>query len=211
LQVPGVPMLILVFFLSTFAFANFEPTLALMTKEKGLGLSDRYNFLVFAYIGLALALAQGLLYRRLAKRLRELTFMQIGSLLMALGLAIMGFVAYTAATAGLRGTALLIELLLVLPVAITGFAFMVPSVQALISRLCDPSRQGEILGINQSANAMARILGPYCGVQLYYSWSGRALPYIFGTCLLLIVFILTVRLNIKVQDTTAQSASDGVA
>src|SRR5262249_38729786 len=58
-QVPGVPLAIFIFFLSTFAFGNFEATLSVLNEETGLGLSDKYNFFVFAYIGFVLALVQG--------------------------------------------------------------------------------------------------------------------------------------------------------
>lgn len=230
LQVPGVGVSIVIFFLSTCAFANFEPTLALLTKVRAIGLSDKSNFLIFAYVGLVLALVQGILYRRLALRVSELTFIMTGTLLMALGLAGLGGVAWLAsqfapkfgedlATIGamLSGTPhmgiagapwaglslaapqtsvlLIVLLMLILIVAITGFAFVVPSVQALISRLSDPTKQGEILGINQSANALARILGPFFGVVLFYSTADHTMPYVFGTLLLTVVLLLTNRLR----------------
>ena len=120
--------------------------------------------------------------------------MKIGSLLMVLGLGGVGVVAFHASDATESSVWLLIYLLLILIVAITGFAFMVPSVQALVSRLSDPARQGEVLGINQSMNAVARILGPAIGMPLYALGMRHALPYAFGATLLFIVLILTLRL-----------------
>jgi MFS family permease len=217
LQVPNVGMLILIFFLATFAFANFEPTLALLTTARRLHLSDRNNFLLFAYVGLVLGLAQGGLYRPLARRLTEITFIRSGTVLMALGLAGVGVIAGLAdvepastatdvsvPTSTLLGAtvvdplaweSLIGALLGTLAVAVTGFAFVTPSVQALISRLSDPARQGEILGVNQSASAMARILGPAVGVPLYYRTSTHALPYILGASLLLLVLVLSLRMR----------------
>lgn len=194
LRVRGIGRLILIFFLSTCAFANFEPTLALLTTEQGLGLSDKNNFLVFAYVGLVLALCQGVLYRRLALRVRELTFMWMGTVLMAVGLGGVGAIAWLSSGSTEPSAALLVVLLVVLAIAVVGFGFMVPSVQALISRLSDPARQGEILGVNQSTNAISRILGPAIGVPLFLGTPSHALPYVFGTALLLLAFILTVRL-----------------
>jgi MFS family permease len=192
---PAVALLILTFFLSTFAFANFEPTLALLTTTGSLGLSDRNNFLLFAYVGLVLGLAQGGLYRPLARRVREVVFMIVGGLLMAVGLAGIGVVAGLAdhGTAG-PGT-LLAPLLLTLAIAVTGFAFVTPSVQSLISRLSDPHRQGEILGVNQSASAMARILGPGVGVPLYIYTPAHSGPYVLGTGLVVVVLLLTLSLR----------------
>jgi MFS family permease len=192
---PGVTLSIVIFFLATFAFATFETTLSLLNDEMGLGLSDENNFFVFAYIGFVLAVVQGGFYRRMAKRVAEISFMKMGSMLMVLGLAGVGMVAYQASGATESSVALLVCLLLILIVAITGFAFMVPSVQALVSRLSDPTRQGEVLGINQSMNAVARILGPAIGMPLYALGMKHALPYVFGATLLFIVFVLTLRLG----------------
>jgi MFS family permease len=194
-RVPGVTLAILIFFLATFAFAIFESTLSLLNDEIGLGLSDENNFFVFAYIGFVLAVVQGVFYRRLAKRVPEISFMKVGALLMVLGLGGIGGVANFASDATGSSLGLLVGLLFILIVAITGFAFMVPSVQALVSRLSDPSRQGEVLGINQSMNAVARILGPAVGMPLYALGMRHALPYAFGATLLFIVLLLTLRLG----------------
>jgi hypothetical protein len=136
-----------------------------------------------------LALAQGLLYRRLAGRLNEVTFIWLGAGLMALGLGGIGAVARLTEEPGGN---LLPALFGVLAIAVTGFAFMTPSVQALISRRSDPTRQGEILGVNQSANAMARILGPAVGTPLFYlSNTSHLVPYAAGAALLFMVLLLS--------------------
>ena len=80
-------------------------------------------------------------------------------------------------------------------VAVIGFAFVTPSVQALISRRSDPARQGEILGVNQSASALARILGPVVGVSLFFVTPSHLLPYLLGGCLLVGVFVLSLRIR----------------
>ena len=67
---PTVGALVLIYFLAIFAFANFEATLALFT-EAAFGLNDDDNFLVFAYVGFVLMVAQGGIYRRLAGKGRR--------------------------------------------------------------------------------------------------------------------------------------------
>ena len=79
----------------------------------------------------------------------------------------------------------MLGILVSLTLAVVGFAFLTPSVQALISRRSDPARQGEVLGVNQSAAAAARILGPFIGVALYMAHPSRLLPYAFGALVLL--------------------------
>ncbi|MBM4077344.1 MAG: TCR/Tet family MFS transporter, partial [Planctomycetes bacterium] len=66
-RLPYVGLLLATMFLATFAFAQFETTLSLLTKELGMG--DRKNFYLFAYIGLILTLAQAVLVRRMISRL----------------------------------------------------------------------------------------------------------------------------------------------
>jgi hypothetical protein len=53
-----------------------------------------------------------------------------------------------------------------LTLIVSGFAFVTPSLNALISRRSDPLRQGGILGVGQSASALARILGSALGIPL---------------------------------------------
>jgi len=209
--------------MSTVAFASFEPTLALLTQDI-LGYGDKNNFYVFAYVGFVLMLAQGYLYRKLARRgVTEGTFMLTGIAVMILGLGGLGWLSKIVAPepialfryfgsvfmdlgpgkiAGLSllgkqapalGPWLLTAFLAAVTVAVTGYSFVTPSVQALISRRSDPTKQGEILGVNQSANAMSRILGPMAGVALYYFHFTHVLPYVFSVCLLIVALLLTWR------------------
>src|SRR5262249_48957728 len=158
-------------------------------------------------------LTQGFLYRRLASRLSEVTFMGMGIAFMAIGVSGLGWITYSvflhhqsegipaaaASVFGLSATptsetpvlavsalltprppggAQLALLFIALTAAVIGFAFLTPSAQALISRRTSAERQGEILGVNQGASALARILGPVLGVTLYKSTESHLLPYI---------------------------------
>ena len=72
-----------------------------------------------------------------------------------------------------------------LTAAVIGFAFLTPSAQALISRRTPADRQGEILGVNQSSSALARILAPVLGLSLYKLTETHLLPYALGATVLL--------------------------
>jgi MFS family permease len=208
LRTPSVGVLILTFFLATFAFGGLESTLAFVnqlllypelevSREQAEALINpemmRKNLLVFAYVGFVLMLTQGLFYRRLVQRVGEVPFLRIGVILMGLGLGGAVGVLLVRETLSSRAT-LLVSALLVMTVAVVGFACLTPSVQALISRRTDPNRQGEILGANQSAAALARILGPLVGVSLFFLTPAHILPYAFGAALLAVVFILALRI-----------------
>ena len=76
--------MVLTFFLATLGFGSFEVTLSLLEQGRA-GAEGRPQFPVFAYVGFVLMLAQGFLYRRLANRVSEPTFMAIGIVLHGAG------------------------------------------------------------------------------------------------------------------------------
>ena len=183
---------VLAFFMATLGFAAFETTLALFMQGT-LNFPPKRSYLLFAYIGLVLMLTQGLLYRRLAKRVSEPTFMVVGILFMALGLLELGAVTVLAENEYATGSGAMALVLAGLACAVMGFAFMTPSAQALISRRTEADRQGEILGVNQSAAAMARILGPLIGITLFKL--NPLWPYAFGAGLLVLMLPLMPRVR----------------
>jgi DHA1 family tetracycline resistance protein-like MFS transporter len=176
LSMPTVGALVLVYFLSIFAFANFEATLARLTAA-AFGMGDDDNFLVFAFIGFMLMLAGGM-YRPLAKRLSEVKLLAGGVGLMILGLGAVGFVAWSV-HGGAGSTSVLKGLFYAASaVAVAGFACVNPSVSALISKRTDPDRQGEVLGVNQSFASLGRILGPLAGSMLFDANASHTLPFV---------------------------------
>jgi MFS family permease len=200
LTMPGVGGLVLMFFLATFAFAMLETTLAVLTKA--FGFSDRWNFVIFSGVGFTLMVAQGAIYRPLARRVPETVFLPIGALLLTAGLVVLAVLAGSADPSRWDNSTLA-GMLAAMTTSVFGFAFLTPSAQSLISRRSDPARQGEVLGVNQSASALARILGPLVGLTLFYLRPHEhGLPYWFGAGLLVAVFLLVLWLP-RVPDAEA--------
>ena len=194
LRMPQVGALVLIYFLSIFSFANFEATLARLT-ESAFKMTDDDNFLVFAFIGLMLMFAGGL-YRPLAKRLPETRLLAAGVGLMILGLSCVGFVAWAVHGRQTESGWPLEKLFyLAAAVSVAGFAFVNPSVSALISKSADPDRQGEVLGVNQSFASLGRILGPFVGSMLFAMNATHTLPYMAAVGVLLLVATLVSRLG----------------
>ena len=164
---PSIGLILFTMFLTVFAFGQFETTLSLLTER--LGLLDRENFYVFAYIGLILTLSQGLIVRRLVPKVGEFRMGLAGTMLMTAGLLLTG-------VAALQGS--LTMLYVVLPLCVMGFSALNPSLQSLLSRRTDASEQGGMLGLGQSIAALARILAPVCGMRLFTL--GTAYPYWSG-------------------------------
>jgi MFS family permease len=195
LALPAVGALVLIYFLSIFAFANFEATLARFTKE-GFGMSDDGNFLLFAGIGAVLMVAGGL-YRPLAKRLSETRLLGTGLVVLVVGMAAIGVDAWLVHRDIVAGQAVSAPLRWLFyaasAAAVAGFAFVNPSVSALISKHADPARQGEVLGVNQSFASLGRILGPFAGSLLFTLHPSRTLPYAVAVATLLVVAMLLPR------------------
>lgn len=152
---PSIRPLLWALFICIFAFACFETTLSMLLKGDRVASPFQFTFrevmLTFAYIGLTLSLAQGLLVRRLAGRVPEVA--------MAVGGAVLEIAGFGLITLAVDADSILL-LFTALTVEVLGFAMMLPSLNSLISRRSDPRKQGAILGAAQSMSSLARIAGP---------------------------------------------------
>ncbi|MBY0458666.1 MAG: MFS transporter, partial [Gemmataceae bacterium] len=197
LAMPTVGVLVLVYFMAIFAFANFEATLALLTRA-AFGLGDDDNFLVFATVGGVLTVAGGM-YRPLAKKGSETRLLKVGVGLMMFGLGGIGVVALAVynepPVRGAEPASLKTGFYLAMSVAVVGFAFVNPSVSALVSKRSDPTRQGEVLGVNQAFASLGRILGPFLGSVLFQAEPSRTLPYLAAVLTLVGVAALLPRVT----------------
>ena len=158
----SIPLLLLSIFICIFSFANFETTLSLLIKESE-DYANNFGFgwgslcLTYAFIGLTLSVVQGGIVRRLSGKVADGKLAAFGAFLQVVGFGLM-LVAIN--------TTLLEILLISLVIVVSGFSFMQPSLNALISRRSDPQRQGMILGVSQSVSSFARIVGSAIGIPL---------------------------------------------
>lgn len=176
-------VLFLAIFLTTFAFAQFESTLSLLTRE--FGYSSQRNFLLFAYIGAILMVGQGVLVRRLLPKIGEYKMALIGVSLMVVGFLILSSIG----SRQLPDSALWYTL----PIVTIGFSAVTPSLQSLLSQSASGDQQGAILGTGQSLSALARIGGPYIGIQLLDV--SIATPYLLAAGLMLLGGIAVLKTN----------------
>lgn len=189
LKEPLIGPLVLIYFLAIFAFANFEVALSLFTKS-AFAMTDEDNFLVFAYVGCVLLVAGGM-YRPIVKKRPEALLLSLGVGLLLLGMGGLGTVAFGASMLyGTTSLSLKPLFYLAMTVAVIGFAFVNPSVNALISKRADPARQGEVIGVNQGCSALARILGPMVGSYAFFAHSSRVLPFAIASLTLVVVIML---------------------
>ncbi|MDB4731314.1 MFS transporter [bacterium] len=191
LATKNISVILIGIFISTFAFAQFESALSLLTRR--MGMAPRYNFYVFAYIGFVLTLSQGGLVRRLVPKLGEFKMAVTGAVLMTIGLALIGIFGESQSAGTLYA---------VLPLSVIGFSFITPSLQSLLSRLAADDQQGEILGVGQSLSSLARILGPVVGLTLEARYPSG--PYWTGAGVMLLGGILFLTLKKAVPKPVAE-------
>jgi MFS family permease len=194
----GVAVPLVTFFVSTLAFAMFESILALFAKHELDYTLWEMGFL-FAYVGCVLMLTQGLIVRRIVSRVGEVAMMRAGITLMLAGLITVALV--------MSGDALL-TVLGPMALAVAGFACLTPSAQALISRRSSVFHQGEILGVNQAAAAIARILGPLLGNVLFQLTHMHTLPYYAGAGLLGMALLLALTLRPDAPELEARTTHE---
>jgi DHA1 family tetracycline resistance protein-like MFS transporter len=171
-----LPLILLLSVVATFCFANFEGTLARLTKARW-DYDIQANGFIFTYVGFCLLVAQGFVVRRLMGRVGESRFVVSGCVLLAGGLAGIGWQWPP---------------LLILPVAVLGFSMLSPSLSSLLSRRTPAHMQGEIMGLNQSGLALARILGPYAG-NIWFDLSPET-PFWIAAAIMGAAFVASLRL-----------------
>ena len=187
-RLPSVGLLLLTSFLCVFSFANFESILSLALRNR-FEFETKQICLTFAFIGVILMLVQGGIVRRLAGKVRDAALAAAGAALEIFGFSMLWL-------AGPHAT--LSVLLLSLAIIVSGFAFLTPSLNALISRRSDPARQGSILGVAQSISSLARILGPMTAIPLFF-WHQNA-PLGVGIGLMALGLVLVVVADARGRD-----------
>jgi MFS transporter, DHA1 family, tetracycline resistance protein len=168
------------FFLTTFAFSNFEATFALTLKDR-LGLDTKHIFWLFVFLGSLAAIIQGGLIGRLAPRFGERKLAVIGAAILVPGYLLLAQAQHVPA---LLGSLTLLAL---------GAGLTNPTLSALASRLATADEQGGVLGVYQSLSSMARIFGPFWGVYAFEKF-GTSSAHITAAAVTCLVFALALRL-----------------
>jgi len=175
---PERAMLIFLYFVLTFSFANIYGTFALLGLQV-YGFSDLQNGFMFGIIGLTSAIVQGGLIGRISKLVSKKNILKIGSFFMMVSLAL---IPYGDTFLGLAIICIFLAL---------GTSVFQPTVLSLISEVTRETEQGVTLGVNQSVSAFARVLGPLWG-GFAFEFLGYPYPFLTGAVFTLIIFIATV-------------------
>ena len=175
---PKIGLLVLIFFLATFAFSCFETTLPLLVNDDfNLGLTVDLAkpvmtvVSIFVFCGLISALIQGGAIGRLVKMFGEPKLIALSLVLTGISLALLPFIK---GEGQLKWLAVLrfadwpwMIMLFVLALLAIGTSLTRPPVFGLLSNLTPANEQGATIGVAQGAGSMARILGSLFSPLLY--------------------------------------------
>ncbi len=184
---PKIGLLVLIFFLATFAFSCFESTLALLVSDNfNLGITKDQSgpattvISLFVFCGLIGACIQGGMIGRLVKKFGEPKLIALSLFMTGLSLALLPFLK---GEGPLVWSALLhagggawIKMLLALALLSIGSSLTRAPVFGLLSNLTSADEQGATIGVAQSFGSLARILGPLFAATLYMRIP--SLPYL---------------------------------
>ena len=158
------------FFLGTMGFAGFT-TIFPLFLENPLGLTAVHAGGMFALVGVVSAGVQGALIGPMVERYGERANAALGGTVLSAGVIAMGL-----------GQSILATILSLLAVGV-GWGLLAPSLQSLVSRRAMANEQGEVLGVNQSASALARVIGPVAAGWAYGAL-GPGLGFVAGGLLI---------------------------
>jgi MFS family permease len=204
LSQPKIGLLILIFFLATFAFSCFESTLPLLVSDNfNLGIAaDAAKpamtvVSLFVFCGLIAAFVQGGAIGRLVKMFGEPKLICASLVMTGASLVLLPLIH---GDGPLRWLAVLrladhpwIEMLAVLVLLSIGSSLSRAPLFGLLSNLAPATEQGATIGVAQSAGALARIVGPIFAATLYeMNDSTHALPYFICGGIAILTGLLTV-------------------
>jgi DHA1 family tetracycline resistance protein-like MFS transporter len=173
---PALVLLLALYFIVTMAFSGFEATFALFSAAR-FGFTTTSIGFLFAFIGVVLALVQGVLVGRVVKRVGERRLIPLAILAISVAIGMIAFVWNVPTLLGALGLLAL------------GMGFNSPSLSSMVSQLSDADDQGGILGLASSLASLGRVVGPAWGGYLYDAFGMRT-PYVSASVLMFIAFVM---------------------
>ncbi len=170
-------------FFSTLPFAGFEATFSLFGGSR-FNLTEASTAAVFLAVGVLMSAVQGGLIGPLTHRFGSLPLLRVGQVSVAVGMLFLG--------AAVIWPVLIVALALM----VIGAGISSPSLTTLVANSAPESRRGEVLGIQQSANALARVVGPPLA-GLAFDHIGIGAPFTLGAGVYLIAIVVASRRSLQ--------------
>lgn len=167
---PTLLLILALYFIVTMAFSAFEATFALFSEARFGYTAASIGFL-FTFIGVILALIQGVCVGWVVKRIGERRLIPLALFLISMSIGMLPFVWNVPA------------LLVALGLLAVGMGFNSPSLSSMVSQLSDADDQGGTLGLASSLASLGRVVGPAWGGYLY-DVHGMTTPYLGAAALM---------------------------
>ena len=161
-------------FFSMLAFSGFEATFSLFGGAR-FNLTEASTAVVFLGVGVVMSAVQGSLIGPLTSRFGSLHLLRNGLVFVSIGLLFLG--------AAVIWPTMIVALLFM----VVGAGISNPSLTALVADSAHEDRRGEALGIQQSASALARVIGPPIA-GLAFDHVGIGAPFTFGA----LIYVLAI-------------------
>ncbi|WP_076791138.1 MFS transporter [Chlorobium sp. KB01] len=172
----------------TFAIVNMQVASILLWKEYFRATDEQIGY-IFAYVGIWSVVVQGGLIGKLIKKLGEHKLFLWGHLFTFIGVFFVPFAP--------RDSLFSLGLIILFFFAI-GTSLVSPINFSMISLYSYKEQQGQIMGLSQSVNSFARIMGPFSG-SILYGMNFHA-PYIVAGVLTLLGTVIAINLfNYKIE------------
>lgn len=181
-----------IFFISTFAFANMEATIVLLTQQR-FNFTPVDNSILFTWIGVCICLIQGA--HRVTAKYGERLLINIGTFLLTAGLL------------AIPMSSSVVSMYVVLAVLAFGSGINNPCNQAMLSKLAPAGSVGGVLGVGQSLSTLGRIIGPALGGYLFGKF-GATYPYLVGGGAMAVAFALSLTLPKHTEQLVIDEASE---
>lgn len=175
---PSLAILISLFFILTFSFANIYGTFALLGLQV-YGFTDLQNGYIFGIVGLSSAIVQGGLIGPLTKIMGQKKLLILGSFFIMITLAI---IPYAGNFLWLAVDSVFLSF---------GTGTLQPTLLSLISEVTSDAEQGITLGVNQSLSALARMFGPLWG-GFTFEYFGYPFPFLTGSVFMFLIVLAAI-------------------
>ncbi len=163
------------------AFSSMTAILALFLSER-FHLDEAHIGYIFPILGAVSVIMRAGILGRLVSRFGEVRLMQVGALLLAIGLLAFPLP---------KELGTFIPVMLLVPI---GTALLFPATSALLSQRCDRAELGQVLGVQQAFGGIARIFGPiWAGAA--FEKLGPGVPFEVAGVVVLGVAVLATRLR----------------
>ena len=191
-------LLMIANYIYTFAIVNTQIASILLWKEYFMATDEQIGYL-FAYVGVWSVVVQGGLIRTLIKQLGEHKLFLWGHIFTFVGVFFVPFAP--------KSELFTVGLFILFFFAV-GTSLVAPINLSMISLYSYKQKQGQILGLSQSVNSFARIMGPFSG-SILYGMNFHA-PYIVAGALTIVGAIIALSLfkyRIEALDPSTEPAN----